>query len=217
MICTAAVLAGGRAQRLGGRDKSALCVGAWSILDRQLAELRLVGDEILIVGTGARGDHDAPAGTRVVPDRQPGQGPLGGLYTALVEAAADPVLVLACDMPFVTAPFLRFLVDASRDVDAAVVRTADGFHPLCAAYARACAPVIRRRLESGRLKVIDFLEEVRVREITPQEVARYGREEMLLFNINTPDDYARAGTLAGSADAKSDPRSRRGQTSRMDG
>lgn len=123
------------------------------------------------------------------------------LYTALVEAATDPVLVLACDMPFVTAPFLQFLVERGREADAVVVRTRDGYHPLCASYTRACAGAVERRLDAGRLKVTDFLEEVRVREITPQEVARYGREEMLLFNINTPDDYTQAGTIAGSTEA----------------
>ncbi len=196
MSCTAAILAGGRAQRLGGRDKSALAIGDRSILDRQLAVLRTLTDQVLIIG-----DRDAPAGTRAVPDRRPGCGPLGGLYTALVEAATDPVLVLACDMPFVTAPFLRFLVERGREADAVVVRTRDGYHPLCAWYTRACAGAVERRLDAGRLKVTDFLEEVRVREVTPQEVARYGREEMLLFNINTPDDYTQAGTIAGSADA----------------
>ena len=192
MTCTAAILAGGHARRLGGLDKSALALGARSILDRQLVAVRAVTDLVLLIG-----DRDAPAGVRAVPDRRPGCGPLGGLYTALAEAATDQVLVLACDMPFVTAPFLQFLVEAGRDADAAVVRTHDGYHPLCASYRQTCAGPMGRRLDSGRLKVTDFLEEVRVREVTPLEVARYGREEMLLFNINTPDDYTRAGRLAG--------------------
>lgn len=199
MTCTAAILTGGRARRFGGRDKSALDVGAQSILDRQLAVLRAVTPHVLIIG-----DRPAPAGTRVVADRRPACGPLGGLYTALLEARTDQVLLLACDMPFVTAPFLRFLIDAGRDADAAVVRTEDGRHPLCASYRRTCTDAIVRRLDSGRLAMSGLLEEVRVREVTPQEVARYGREGMLLFNINTPDDYARAGTLAGR-EARSAP------------
>jgi len=196
MMCTAAILAGGRARRLGGRDKSALAVGARSILDRQIAVLREVADPVLLVGGPAR---ESGGGVRAVPDRYPGCGPLGGLFTALEAADTPQVLVVACDLPFLTAPFLRMLIEAGRDVDVALVRTHDGYHPLCASYARSCAAPIRRHLDAGRLKVIDLLEEVRVRAITPQEVARYGREEMLLFNINTPDDYVRAGELAGRA------------------
>src|SRR5690349_13843512 len=104
----AAILAGGRASRFGGRDKGALLVDGRPILDRQIAELAaVVGlDRVLVVGVAPR------AGVRVVDDLVPGLGPLGGIHTALTlatepkDAAADAVFVAACDMPFVTAPLV---------------------------------------------------------------------------------------------------------------
>jgi molybdopterin-guanine dinucleotide biosynthesis protein A len=191
---TAAILAGGRAHRLGGLDKSALAVGDRSILDRQLMVLRGLTPHLLIV---ANDEHRyREAGVPVVPDRIAGAGSLGGLYTALVEAPTEQVLVIACDMPFLNAPFLARLAALGAGVDAAVPRDARGVHPLCASYDRRIAERIRARIEAGALKVADALTELAVREIGPHELAPFDPDGRLLLNINTPDDYARARSSA---------------------
>jgi molybdopterin-guanine dinucleotide biosynthesis protein A len=190
---TAAILAGGQARRLGGRDKSALLVGATSILEHQLTMLRELTPHILIVGRAhAPDDHED---VHAVPDRVPGRGALGGLYTALVEAADEQVVVLACDMPFVTAAFVSLLAAAgAADAAADVVLPRDhhGRHPLCASYRTRIAPVLRDRIDAGKLRVLDALDELRVRELGADQLAAYNREGRLLLNVNTPEDYARA-------------------------
>ncbi|MCX6551538.1 MAG: molybdenum cofactor guanylyltransferase, partial [Acidobacteria bacterium] len=133
---TAAILAGGRARRLGGLDKGRLVIGGRSILQHQVDLLRGLADRVVIVAN-ERGRY-ADLGVPVVRDIVAGAGSLGGIYTAVVEAAG-PVLVLACDMPFLTAGFLTQVWDAGRDVDVAIPRSPDGYHPLCAYYAPACA------------------------------------------------------------------------------
>lgn len=193
---TAAILAGGEARRLGGIDKSALMVGAASILDRQLSALRGLTPHILIVASDRGRVQAEPAGVRVVIDRVPGAGALGGLYTALVEARTDQVLVIGCDMPFLNAPFLAYLVERGRDADAAVPRDDRGHHPLCASYARRTAAHVRARIDAGALRVGDALEGLDVRELGPDEVAPFNRDGRLLLNVNTPDDYARARLAA---------------------
>src|SRR6187551_1196657 len=92
---TAAILAGGQARRLGGIDKSALVVGTRSILERQLSLLHGITSHILIVGSGGSEVQSDGIRIRVVADRIPGAGALGGLYTALVEAPTEQVLVIA--------------------------------------------------------------------------------------------------------------------------
>jgi molybdenum cofactor guanylyltransferase len=190
---TAAILAGGQARRLGGRDKSALQVGAASILEHQLAILRELTPHILIVGRD-HAPYEQP-GLRAVADRIPGRGSLGGLYTALVEAVTDRVIVLACDMPFLTAAFVSLLADiGASDVDADVVlpRDAHGRHPLCAAYRTRVAPRLRHRIDAGELRVREAIDELHVREVGPDQLAAYNPEGRLLLNVNTPDDYERA-------------------------
>ncbi|OFW05949.1 MAG: hypothetical protein A3I61_06640 [Acidobacteria bacterium RIFCSPLOWO2_02_FULL_68_18] len=193
---TAAILAGGQARRLGRIDKSALVVGAASILDRQMAVLRGLTPHILIVTSDRRGVGPDPSGVRVVCDLVPGAGALGGLYTALVEATTDQVLVIGCDMPFLTAAFVSWLVERGREADVAVPRDEGGRHPLCASYARRMAAHVRARIEAGELRVGDALEGLDVREIGPDELLPFNRDGRLLLNVNTPDDYARARLAA---------------------
>ncbi|MGE3275580.1 MAG: molybdenum cofactor guanylyltransferase [Vicinamibacterales bacterium] len=187
---SAAILAGGRAVRLGGRAKHALAVGGRAILDRQrdlLASLAV--DDVMIVG---RFPGAPIAGVRLVPDAVEHGGALGGLYSALMAATADRVLVLACDLPFLTREFLAHLMGTAPDADAVVPRTVDGWHPLCGVYHRRAAAGFRARLDAGALRITDALAGCRVHEIGPAEVARFDPDGVLLTNVNTPDDFARA-------------------------
>lgn len=188
--CTAAILAGGQSRRLGGVDKALLALDGQRIIDRQIAVLRTVTDRVAIVAGDAERYRsvDAP----VWRDLAPGAGPLGGIYTALVHAPTPQVLVVACDLPFLQAAFLRFLVGCGQGVDAAVPRTGDGYQPLCASYARRCVDRIRPRIDARRLDVVGLLEELRVREIGPDEIAPYDPDGTLFFNVNTPEDYTRS-------------------------
>ena len=165
-------------------------VGTRSILERQLALVRGLTAHILIVG-GDRSEVQ-PDDVRVVADRIPGAGALGGLYTALMEAPTEQVLVIACDMPFLNAPFLAYVVDQGRDADAAVPREARGRHPWCASYARRVAVHLHRHIVAGHLRIGDALVDLAVRELGPDELAPFDHDGRLLCNVNTPDDYDQA-------------------------
>jgi molybdenum cofactor guanylyltransferase len=191
---TAAILAGGQARRLGGIDKSALVVGDRSILDRQLTLLRGLTRHLLIV-TNDR-SRVPLVGVPVVVDRIGGAGALGGLYTALVEAPTEQVLVIGCDMPFLTAPFLQFLVERGRDTDAAIPRDEHGRHPLCASYARRTALHFHARIKAGDLRIGEALTDLTVHEVGPGDLGPFDPDGRLLLNVNTPEDYQRARSIA---------------------
>ena len=193
---SAAILAGGLARRFGGADKAALVVGRARIIDRQLEALSAVADDIRIVAN----DRARYAGLHipVIADAIPGAGALGGVYSALLDARHDRVLVLACDLPFITAALLQRLVAESGGldgvdarIDAVVPRSGRGLEPLCALYHRRCADAARARIERGELKVAGLLAGLRVRELGPELLAPYD-EGSLFENVNTPHDYARA-------------------------
>ncbi len=193
MHWTAAIVAGGAASRLNGTDKSRLRVGGRSILERQLAALAPLTDRVVIVANDP--DRFRDIGWPVVQDLMPGTAALGALYTALTTATTDRVLVLACDMPFLTGAFLQHVVARAAEVDLAIPRSADGYQPLCACYARACLEPVRRRLARGALRIQDLVRDVRTREIGADELAAVDPHGLLLFNVNTPDDYERARQL----------------------
>ncbi len=193
MEIAAAILAGGQASRLGGRAKALLPLGGARIIDYQIAALRgAVGTgEVFIVSNDAA--VYAPLGLRVAADRVSGAGALGGLLSAVGESPAGRTIVLACDLPFVTAAFVGFLAEACRGWDVALPKTDDGYHPLCACWSRESLPELERRAAAGHRRIIDALSALRVREIGPGEVARFERSAgTLLFNVNTPHEYERA-------------------------
>jgi molybdenum cofactor guanylyltransferase len=184
-----AILSGGRAQRFDGRDKGQLRVGGITILERQVQALRTCVERIVLVGQATRPDGPGVAAQLpVVSDRTPGCGPLGGLDAALAAGGGGSVLLLACDMPFVTGPFLSFLIGELGDADAVVPRTEHGYHPLCAVFATSCAAPVRRRLDERRLRVRDLVDELRVRVVDTAEIERFGEPTRLLANVNTQAD-----------------------------
>ena len=192
MGVSAAILAGGRARRLGGADKARLAVGGARIIDRQLAALAAVADDIRIVANDT--GRYAGLGLRVIADVVPEAGPLGGLYSALLDATHDRMLILACDLPFVTPALLQRLAEESgtgAEIDAVVPRSARGLEPLCALYMTRCAAAARLRIERGDLKVAGLLADLRVRELGPEALAPYDGGS-LFENVNTPHDHARA-------------------------
>jgi molybdopterin-guanine dinucleotide biosynthesis protein A len=195
----AAILAGGRARRFGGADKSTLQVGYATILERQLDALDGVADRVFVVAGDA-----APfegRGLLVVPDRLAEAGALGGIYTALVESESSHVLVIACDLPFLTAPLLAQLAGLAGDnYDAVVPRARDGRQPLCAVYARHLADAVRQQIESGHLKIQDLLDTIRLRELGPDELDRFDPDGRLFHNVNTPGDLELALRFAVRAD-----------------
>jgi molybdenum cofactor guanylyltransferase len=211
---SAAILVGGQAQRYGGRDKSALVVAGTPILQRQIAELGTLSDDILLVGR--HGDHDvrsnmsgaaaargplaALAGRvtiRTVDDRVPNCGPLGGLDAALSAARHEALVLLACDMPLVSARLLAHMLELARDADLVVPRTERGYHPLCAVYTRACREPVQRLLGEHRLAMVGLFDEVHVRVVEREEIHRFGSPEELLANVNTPAEFDELEALLG--------------------
>jgi molybdenum cofactor guanylyltransferase len=194
-VPTAAILAGGLARRFDGRDKSALVVAGRSIFEHQIAALTELSDDILYVAAHPAGQErsrlDDTPGVRIVHDRVSNRGPLAGLDAAFSRARHDVVVIVACDMPFVSAPLLAHLVALTEGADAAVPLTARGYHPLCAAYARSCHASVERRLAEGRLAVAALLDDLRVRSVTQRELETFGDPGRLLANVNTSAEYTK--------------------------
>jgi len=193
-MASAAILSGGQAKRFGGRDKGALVVNGRRIIDRLIDEVSHLTDDILLVG-GSPHAADSPSGIRLVPDRVPDSGPLGGLDAALAAARDPVVLLIACDMPFVTAALLERLLEFAGSADAVVPRTERGYHPLCAVYSHGCREAVQRRLAARKLAMLGLLEEVRVRVVDTNELRAFGPPDRLLANINTPADFDALGKL----------------------
>jgi molybdopterin-guanine dinucleotide biosynthesis protein A len=194
----AAIVAGGRARRFGGQDKSRLVVEGRTIIVRQLEVLQQVADPIFVVGPDPA--RYADLGLTVHPDIIPDAGALGGIYTALLQATTDRVLVVACDLPFLHAGLLERLIALGPGRDGAWARSDRHAQPLLACYRRDAHSRIRARIDAGLLRAADLAQVLDIAEIGPDEIAAYGPPERLLANLNTPADYARVQSMGVNAE-----------------
>lgn len=195
------MVAGGGASRYGGVPKGLLEVGGRRILDRVVASLRAATGELPILIANAPDAAGWHPGLVVHPDVVPGLGAVGGILTA-TEAAA-PVLCVAWDMPFVPAGLLAALAALLDGADVAAPESGSrrGLEPLCAAYGPACGPAIRAALARHDVRAIAFHGDVRVARLPRAAVLQYGDPDVLFFNVNTPDDLARAEVLCRTRDS----------------
>lgn len=187
----AAIIAGGRARRLGGRVKALIEVGGATILERQLSVLRTRVTAIAIAANDPRPYRES--GLPVLPDRLPGKGPLAGLDAALAWCPRPYLLAVACDMPHLDPRVLDLLLARrAPDIDIVVPYIADRPEPLCALYARSVAPVLERRLAAGRLRAADLMQDANlaVARVSEDEWRALDPELRALTNINTPDDLS---------------------------
>ena len=182
---SAIILAGGQSRRMG-RDKALIDYQGRPIVAHVIDTLRALSDDIVVVAN--RSDLYGPFGARVVPDYEPPCGPLGGIAAGLQAVQHPLVVVVACDMPFLSVPLLRWLIDLAEGYDAVVPQTGDEFEPLHAVYRRECYSSIVRRLERGERRVISFFADVRLRPVPEPEWRPFDPAGRSLVNLNTPDD-----------------------------
>lgn len=185
----AAIVAGGRARRFNGQDKSRLVVQGRTIIVRQMDVLQRLTSEVFIVANER--DRFADLNVPVYPDRWPGTGTVGAIATALAAATSDRVITVAGDLPFLSEALLRALAELAADRDGAWIRTQRGAEPLIACYQRASLGAITDAISRGDLKAADLDRRLNLAEMDEDTLARFGRPDELLANVNTPDDYAR--------------------------
>jgi molybdenum cofactor guanylyltransferase len=192
------ILAGGESSRMG-RNKALLEIGGEALLARTARTIEEAVETPRVIGARANlGDFELEC----IEDDWPGAGPLGGIATALRASRAEWNLVVACDMPYLTREWLKFLASRAEgsSADAIIPRNTPGAEPLCAVYRKRGEARIRAALESGVRKVTDGLAGLVIEEIAPAEWKTFDSEGLLFKNMNTPADYEEArARLSGRA------------------
>ena len=181
------VLVGGRSARMG-RDKALLPYRGATLLEHIAAQVRQAAGSVTLVGAPERYRHLPYA---AIPDHLPGAGPAAGIHAALTATEADWNLIVACDMPALTAQFLRRLIEqAERTGGQALVPLSPSgrWQPLCAVYHRSSLVRFQDALSRGCRRLAEFVASLDVR-LYPVP------EEHWFINLNTPADWNRAACL----------------------
>jgi molybdopterin-guanine dinucleotide biosynthesis protein A len=197
-MVTIAIQAGGFSRRMG-RDKGLIPLAGKPLIEHLLARVEGLGEEILI--TTNRPQEYTYLGFRLASDPVPGEGALPGLRTALEAAAGDTVLVLACDMPFVSRPLLEYLLNLSPEADVVVPRRLGKYEPLHAVYRKqVCLPALETSLADREMRIISFFNAVKVLTVEQEALAGLDPQGLSFFNVNTPEDLALAERLLQEGD-----------------
>ena len=192
-----AIIAGGQSRRMG-RDKAFVELGGSALIERVIQRSADIGQAETILITNKPADY-AHLGLPMRRDALPGKGSLGGIYTALLHAKNPAVLVLACDMPFVNAELLRFMIaQLDADTDIVVPRVAGYPQALHAIYRVTCIQPIRAQLEANRLKIIRFYDQMRVRYLDEADYAEFDADGSSFANLNTPAELEQARQWLGA-------------------
>lgn len=194
---TSIVLAGGKSLRLG-RDKVSEKVGGESLIQRVVDRLTPLSSELVVViAQGqSRPKLDSNIELKVVSDIYPGCGSMGGIYTGLAAASSFHSLAVACDMPFLVAPLLRYLMGLAPDYDIVIPRTEKGLEPLHAVYSKNCLAPMKSLMQRGKLRIAEFFAQVRVRFVEKEEIDRFDPQRLSFLNVNTLLELERARLIA---------------------
>jgi molybdopterin-guanine dinucleotide biosynthesis protein A len=193
MRVTGVVQAGGKSMRMGGAPKALVELGGRRLIERVVAVVREVVDDVLVVTNTP--DLYRFLELPMVADVFPDHGSLGGIYSGLSAAAGDAVFTVACDMPFLRASVARLVVERAGEADVVIPRVGEQLETMHAVYGKACLPHMEARLRAGRFKIVGFFDAVRVLEVSEAEVARHADPATVFMNVNTPEELARARAL----------------------
>jgi molybdopterin-guanine dinucleotide biosynthesis protein A len=186
---TAFILAGGKSTRMG-TDKAFVKFNGKTLLLRALEIARGVTGDVRIVGSPEKFSKYGP----VVEDIFRDCGPLGGIHAALRGSPTELNLMLAVDMPFISASFLNYLVLQARATPELVVIPVTGgrFQPLCAVYRREFGSAAETALQTGHNRIDALFKMVLTRLIGEDELFRAGFSSALFRNLNSPRELQQA-------------------------
>jgi len=190
------LLAGGASRRMG-TDKALLRVSASGLtLIQAIAAVAVsISDDLVIVSENSERLPSLPG--RFVGDAVPYGGPLAGMVAGLQAARHPTTLVLACDLPFLSAPLLRAIAMVPQGWDAFVPRLPSeenplGWEPLHASYTRPCLAPMQSALASGRRHATAFFPDIRVFPATVEMARAHDPSLRSTRSVNTPEAWAQA-------------------------
>ena len=183
---TGVVLAGGKSTRMG-RNKAILPYRDKKLVDAPIESLsRIFSCTILSVHDNS--DFPDYKLTKVV-DQYQEIGPLGGI-TSVLEAGFQRIFCVACDMPFLNEPLIRYICTFS-DYEAVIPIWDNRPEVLHAIYSQTLLRNFQPAIAGGSYKITDSLGEATVRFIGQEEIRAHDPEGKSFRNVNDPSDYAK--------------------------
>lgn len=181
---TGIILAGGKSSRMG-QDKGMIFLAGKPFVQYLIDALKPHVHDILII---AHDDKYQQFGYSVKPDLIPQCGPIGGIYTGLMNSNTPYNMVVGCDTPLINSDLIKYILDSSSEnVDICVPLFQHHIEPLCSIYSTKIAPALKFLIEQKKWKLRDIIEHFTTHKINiPEHLPFY--QDQWFMNINTPEE-----------------------------
>jgi molybdopterin-guanine dinucleotide biosynthesis protein A len=188
--------AGGKSTRMG-TDKAIMPFLGKPLIHRLRDRFLELGSELLVITNNQTGydDLDIPIYRDLIPDR----GALGGLLTALSIASQPYVGLIAADMPFADPDLFSYQLEviSKDDWDAILPSTSNGIEPFHALYrVETCLPLVKKAIDDDLWKMVSWHDQAQIKILDPELTRKITRSKHTFFNLNTPEDFQLAESIA---------------------
>lgn len=204
-MLTGVILAGGDNRRMGGKVKALLPFHGVPLIVRQIRRMKTICETVIVVTRypeklRAALDDDVV----LLKDRIPGKGPLSGMHAAFSAQTHSDAWVVACDMPFISSRAAQLMQAHKRETacDIVVPLINGRIHPLHGIYDQKCLEPTGELLREGTYRVQHLLRHLRWDTVEEEVFLEQEIDCQFVINVNTPDDYADALTIAGRAGSR---------------
>lgn len=181
---SAVILAGGKARRMGGRDKGLQILQGKPLIQHMIEGLQ---SQIADISISANRNHAeyAKFGFPVFADELANfQGPLSGMLSGLERAKTDFVLFTPCDSPFFPKNLLAKLKSAVENDRTLIAYACDEEreHPTFCLMSVELKEVLRGYLAAGERRLLQFMRENKGISV------KFTTNEGRFMNFNSLDD-----------------------------
>src|SRR5579872_2453307 len=187
LTLTAALFVGGESRRMG-RDKAEVMFAARPLWSHQLETLRALKPEKILISARIRPAWCAPE-VEIVLDEPPSSGPLTGFVAVLKQMQTTHLLVLAIDLPRMTATHLWNLWMMAKPGRGVIPQNGDFFEPLCAIYSAETIAIVGHNLENKKFSLQKLAQNL-LKQDRSRAYRLTSMERPLYCNVNTPEDLA---------------------------
>jgi molybdopterin-guanine dinucleotide biosynthesis protein A len=181
-----------------GQPKAMLRLGGITLIERTVIELARAFDDIVVVAAPESEAIELPAlgAVTIVHDESAYQGPVGALARGLRAVRHELAFACSCDLPMLRSEVASWMLSLTDEHDAAAIpQIGERLQPLHAVYRRRCADALDAMLARGEHRLTTVADTVNARIVSEDEYRRADPDALSCFNINTPEDYARAVKL----------------------
>ncbi|MCC6371743.1 MAG: NTP transferase domain-containing protein [Bacteroidia bacterium] len=180
------ILAGGKSSRMGS-DKGLLLLGDKKIVELVIEQVKPLVQKLVIVSNNPEYQQ---FGLEVIPDVIKDAGPAGGIHAALAHSKADKLVILSCDMPFVSTAAIASLLENTIDKDIVVPVFKKKLEPMLSVYSTNCRAKWEELLTNNTFKLQTLFSHFNTLELNVDGHPAFS--DRLFSNINTVEDLQKA-------------------------